>query len=80
MFIKPLIQFCLPNLPTASQPPLQKLQKHPNLHLMHYASLPYSPISFQPPFPLLNAQVLQRPTVQHLLNNLYHYFDQNPIF
>lgn len=80
ILIKPLIEFCVGNLASGSQAALEKLEKDPNLDVMEYGCLGYCGICFEGPFALVNGEVVQGATVEELVNNVYDYLDENPMF
>lgn len=80
ILIKPLIEFCVGNLAGGSQAALEKLEKDPNLDVMEYGCLGYCGICFEGPFALVNGEVVQGSTVEELVNNVYEYLDENPMF
>ncbi|MCT4572091.1 DUF1450 domain-containing protein, partial [Bacillus thuringiensis] len=55
-------------------------EKDPNLDVMEYGCLGYCGICFEGPFALVNGEVVQGATVEELVNNVYEYLDENPMF
>ncbi|MBL3198968.1 DUF1450 domain-containing protein, partial [Klebsiella pneumoniae] len=56
------------------------LENLPNLDVLEYGCLGYCGICFEGPYALVNGEVVQVATVEELVNNVYEYLDENPMF
>ncbi|ANB56169.1 hypothetical protein GFC29_2221 [Anoxybacillus sp. B7M1] len=78
--IQPIIEFCISNLANGSQKALEKLEKDPNLDIIEYGCLSYCGKCGQSLFALVNGEVVTGETPEHLVENIYKFLEENPMF
>ncbi|OEH93983.1 YuzB family protein [Bacillus solimangrovi] len=78
--MKPIIEFCISNLASGSQEARAKLEKDPNLDVIEYGCLGYCGKCSQSLFALVNGEVVIGDTPELLVNNIYQYLEENPMF
>ncbi|MFC0270930.1 YuzB family protein [Metabacillus herbersteinensis] len=78
--MKPIIEFCISNLASGAQTALEKLEKDPNLDIIEYGCLGYCGKCFQSLYALVNGEVVTANDPQELVNNIYEYLEENPMF
>ncbi|WP_174728318.1 YuzB family protein [Mesobacillus harenae] len=77
---KPIIEFCISNLASGSQKALEQLEKDPNLDIIEYGCLGYCGKCARSMFALVNGEVVSADTADELVENIYRYLDENPMF
>jgi uncharacterized protein YuzB (UPF0349 family) len=78
--IQPIIEFCISNLANGSQKALEILEKDPNLDIIEYGCLSYCGKCAQSLFALVNGEVVTGETPEQLVDNIYKYLEENPLF
>ncbi|MRX73213.1 DUF1450 domain-containing protein [Bacillus lacus] len=78
--MKPIIEFCISNLANGSQKALEKLEKDPNLDIVEYGCLGYCGKCFESMFALVNGEIVSGETPDELVDNIYQYLEENPMF
>lgn len=78
--MKPIIEFCVSNLASGTQKAREQLEKDPNLDIVEYGCLGYCGKCFQSMFALVNGDVVKGDTADQLIENIYKYIDDNPLF
>lgn len=78
--IKPIIEFCVSNLANGSQKALEKLEKDPNLDVIEYGCLGYCGICARNLYALVNGEVVTGETPDDLVDKIYQYLEENPMF
>lgn len=78
--INPIIEFCVSNLASGSQEALEILEKDPNLDIVEYGCLSYCTQCAISLFALVNGEVVKGETPQELVDNIYLYLEENPMF
>lgn len=78
--IQPLIEFCVSNLASGSQKALEILQKDPNLDIVEYGCLSYCGKCAHTFFALVNGEVVTGETPEQLVDNIYTFLEENPMF
>ncbi|MCL6585194.1 MAG: YuzB family protein [Anoxybacillus sp.] len=78
--MQPLIEFCVSNLASGSQKALEILQKDPNLDIMEYGCLSYCGKCAHSLFALVNGEVVTGETPEQLVDNIYTFLEENPMF
>lgn len=78
--IKPIIEFCISNLANGSQKALEILEKDPNLDIIEYGCLSYCGKCDASPFALVNGEAVIGSTPDELVENIYQYLEENPMF
>lgn len=77
---KPIIEFCISNLANGSQRALEKLEKDPNLDIIEYGCLGYCGKCAQTLFALVNGEMVTGNSPDALVENIYQYLEENPMF
>lgn len=80
MNMKPIIEFCISNLANGSQAARATLEKDPNLDVIEYGCLGYCGKCTQNLYALVNGDVVTGDTPDMLVENIYKYLDENPMF
>ncbi|WP_458412024.1 YuzB family protein [Schinkia sp. CFF1] len=78
--INPLIEFCVSNLASGAQKAKEKLEKDPNLDVIEYGCLSYCGKCAHTFFALVNGEFVSGETPDDLVENIYKYLDENPMF
>jgi uncharacterized protein YuzB (UPF0349 family) len=78
--IKPIIEFCISNLANGAQRALEKLQRDPNLDIIEYGCLGYCGQCAMSLYALVNGEPVTGNTPDELVDNIYQYLDENPMF
>ena len=78
--IKPIIEFCMSNLANGAQTALEKLQRDPNLDIIEYGCLGYCGKCANSLYALVNGEVVTGDTPENLVDNIYQYLEENPMF
>ena len=78
--IKPIIEFCISNLANGSQKARAVLEKDSNLDVIEYGCLGYCGICYDGPYALVNGEVVTGETPDKLIENIYEYLEENPMF
>ncbi|WP_230501000.1 YuzB family protein [Sutcliffiella rhizosphaerae] len=78
--LKPIIEFCISNLASGSQKAREELEKDPNLDIVEYGCLGYCGKCFDQLFALVNGDVVAGETPEQLVDNIYIYLEENPMF
>jgi uncharacterized protein YuzB (UPF0349 family) len=80
ILIKPIVEFCISNLANGSQRALEKLEKDPNLDIIEYGCLGYCGKCAQSLFAMVNGDVVTAETAEELVERVYEYLEENPMF
>lgn len=78
--MKPLIEFCVSNVASASYQAMQQLEKDPNLDVMEYDCLRFCGICSSNLFALVNGEVVKADSAEQLIENIYKYIDENVMY
>jgi len=78
--IQPIIEFCISNLASGSQKALEILEKDPNLDIIEYSCLSYCTRCAETLFALVNGEIVTGDTPEQLVENIYRYLEENPMF
>lgn len=78
--IQPIIEFCISNLASGSQKALEILQKDPNLDIIEYGCLSYCGKCAHSLFALVNGEIVTGETPEQLVENIYKFLEENPMF
>jgi len=77
---KPIIEFCVSNLASGAQKAREILEKDPNLDIIEYGCLGYCGICAETLYALVNGEIVRGGTPEELVNNIYQYLEENPMF
>ncbi|MGJ7920103.1 YuzB family protein [Neobacillus sp. LXY-4] len=78
--IKPIIEFCIGNLVNGSQKAFEVLKMDPNLDTIEYGCMSYCGICETSLFAVVNGEIVKGSTSEELVENIYQYLDENPMF
>jgi uncharacterized protein YuzB (UPF0349 family) len=78
--IQPIIEFCISNLANGAQKALEKLEKDPNLDIIEYGCLGYCGKCATTLYALVNGEVVTGNTADELVDNIYQFLEENPMF
>ncbi|WP_040203891.1 YuzB family protein [Neobacillus jeddahensis] len=78
--LKPIIEFCISNLANGAQQALEILQKDPNLDIIEYGCLGYCGKCAASLYALVNGEVVTGNSPDELVERVYQYLDENPMF
>ena len=77
---KPIIEFCISNLANGSQKAMEVLEKDPNLDIVEYGCLSYCGKCDASHFALVNGETVMGSTPEELVENIYQFLEDNPMF
>ncbi|UII55402.1 YuzB family protein [Cytobacillus spongiae] len=78
--IKPIIEFCISNLASGAQRAKEVLEKDYDLDIIEYGCLGYCGKCANSLFALVNGEVVTGDSPEDLVDNIYQYLDENPMF
>jgi uncharacterized protein YuzB (UPF0349 family) len=78
--VKPIIEFCISNLASGAQEALEIVERDPNLDVIEYGCLGYCGKCAQSHYALVNGEVVTGDTPQELVDNIYQFLEENPMF
>lgn len=78
--IKPIIEFCISNIASGAQQAKEQLERDPNLDVIEYGCLGYCGKCASTLYALVNGDVVTGDTTEELVENIYQYLDDNPMF
>lgn len=78
--MKPIIEFCISNLANGAQTALQQLEKDPNLDIIEYGCLGYCGKCAHSLYALVNGEIVTGTNPDELVENIYTFLEENPMF
>ncbi|KKI93347.1 hypothetical protein WQ54_03665 [Bacillus sp. SA1-12] len=78
--MKPIIEFCISNLANGAQAALQQLEKDPNLDIIEYGCLGYCGKCSHSLYALVNGEIVTGNSPDELVENIYTFLEENPMF
>ena len=78
--MKPIIEFCISNLANGAQAALEMLEKDPNLDIIEYGCLSYCGKCGHSLYALVNGEMVMGETPNELVENVYTFLEENPMF
>ncbi|TWI60111.1 YuzB family protein [Halalkalibacter nanhaiisediminis] len=78
--MRPIIEFCLSNLASGSQKAMEELEKDPNLDIIEYGCLNSCGNCAIELFALVNGEYVSGETSAELVENIYTFLEENPMF
>lgn len=76
----PIIEFCISNLASGAQKAREILERDPNFDIIEYGCLGYCGICAASLFALVNGEVVRGKTPEELVENIYQFLEENPMF
>jgi uncharacterized protein YuzB (UPF0349 family) len=80
MELKPIIEFCISNLASGAQKALEILERDPNLDVIEYGCLGYCGKCASSFYALVNGEPVEGDTPEELVENIYQFLEENPMF
>lgn len=77
---KPIVEFCISNLASGAQKALEVLEKDPNLDIIEYGCLSYCGKCTSSLYALVNGEVVTGTTPDELVDKIYQFIEENPMF
>ncbi|WP_108670672.1 YuzB family protein [Peribacillus acanthi] len=78
--IKPIIEFCVSNLASGAQRAFEILERDLDLDVLEYGCLGYCGKCASGLFAMVNGEIVTGSTPEELVDNIYVYLDENPMF
>lgn len=78
--LRPIIEFCISNLANGSQRAREILERDSNLDIMEYGCLSHCGKCDKTLFALVNGEVVTGETPDDLVDHIYQFIDENPMF
>lgn len=78
--ISPIIEFCISNLASGAQKAREILERDPNLDIIEYGCLSYCGKCANTLFALVDGEVVTGDTPEQLVDNIYQFIEENPLF
>ncbi|MCQ6276536.1 YuzB family protein [Bacillus sp. V3B] len=78
--IKPIIEFCISNLANGAQIAREKLEKDANLDIIEYGCLGSCGKCGHSLYALVNGEIVTGETPEQLVEKIYQFLEENPLF
>jgi len=78
--LRPIVEFCISNLANGSQRALEQLEKDPNLDIIEYGCLGYCGKCANTLFAMVNGDIVTAENADQLVERVYAYIEENPMF
>ncbi|MDQ0219648.1 DUF1450 domain-containing protein [Peribacillus cavernae] len=78
--MNPIIEFCISNLASGAQKALEQLERDPNFDIVEYGCLGYCGKCAASLYALVNGEPVTGDTPEELVENIYQYLEENPMF
>lgn len=78
--LQPIVEFCISNLANGSQRALEQLEKDPNLDIIEYGCLGYCGKCANTLFAMVNGDIVTAENADQLVERVYAYIEENPVF
>lgn len=78
--MNPMVEFCISNIVNGAQEAFEKLEKDPNLDVLEYGCTSNCTICADTLFAVVNGDIVRGETPQELIDNIYTYIEENPLF
>ncbi|WP_077214469.1 YuzB family protein [Bacillus dakarensis] len=78
--IQPIIEFCISNLASGAQKAREQLEKDPNFDIIEYGCLGFCGKCGASLYALVNGEVVTGETPDALVENIYQYLEDHPMF
>lgn len=78
--MNPIIEFCVNNLASGSQKAFEELEKDPDLDVIEYGCTSFCGLCAQSVFAIVNGEPVTADSSEELVENVYKYIEENPLF
>lgn len=78
--MNPIIEFCMSNLGMGGYVALEILEEDPNLDIIEYGCLDHCELCAETLYALVNGDVVTAETPEKLVEAIYKYIEENPMF
>ncbi|WP_205439584.1 YuzB family protein [Peribacillus alkalitolerans] len=78
--MNPMIEFCISNLANGAQRAFEILERDPDLDVLEYGCLGYCGKCAIGLFAMVNGEIVTGDTPEELVENIYVFLDENPMF
>ncbi|WP_226035881.1 YuzB family protein [Aquibacillus saliphilus] len=78
--MNPIIEFCINNIVSGSKKAKEELEKDPDLDVIEYGCTSFCGICSQNLFAVVNGEPVTADTPEDLVENVYKYIEENPLF
>ncbi|MBM7570935.1 uncharacterized protein YuzB (UPF0349 family) [Aquibacillus albus] len=78
--MNPIIEFCVNNLASGSQKAREVFEKDPDLDVVEYGCTSFCGICSQFMVAIVNGDPVMADTPEELVEKVYKYIDENPLF
>ena len=78
--MKPIIEFCISNLANGAQKALEQLERDSNLDIIEYGCLGYCGKCARSLYALVNGEPVSADSPDELVEKIYQYLEENPMF
>lgn len=78
--IKPIVEFCISNLANGAQIAREKLERDTNLDIIEYGCLGACGKCAHSLYALVNGEVVTGETPEQLVEKIYEFLEENPMF
>ncbi|RLJ75385.1 YuzB family protein [Salisediminibacterium halotolerans] len=78
--MKPIIEFCMSNIASGSKDAFEKLDNDPDLDVIEYGCLSFCGQCARMKFALVNGEMVTGQTNDELVENVYQFLEENPMF
>ncbi len=75
-----MIEFCISNLANGAQRAFEILERDPDLDVLEYGCLGYCGKCAIGLFAMVNGEIVTGDTPEELVENIYVFLDENPMF
>lgn len=78
--VKPIIEFCLSNVATYSQAAFEILEADHHLDVVEYSCTSNCELCASTLFCIVNGEIVVAETAERLVENVYQFLEDNPMF
>lgn len=78
--MNPMVEFCITNIVNGSQEAFEQLEKDPNLDVLEYGCTSHCTICSDSLYAVVNGDIVRGETSKELVENIYTYIEENPLF
>ena len=78
--MRPIIEFCISNLASGAQKALEQLERDSNLDIIEYGCLSYCGKCARSLYALVDGEPVSADTPDELVEKIYQYIEENPLF